>query len=120
MNCVRWQVVPLTAGNIISDIAHKDGSLKASKRGVLKTGLQSGLESRLQSGLDSALQTAPKSALKILEQIHINPQYTLTEQAKQTGYSRSWVAETMKRLQEQGIIKRIGSDKTGHWEIIGK
>ena len=115
------------AGNIIADIAHKDGSLKASKRGVLKTGLQSGLETRLQSGLEtrlqsgleSALQTAPKSALKLLEQIHINPQYTLTELAKQTGYSRSWVAETMKRLQEQGIIKRVGSDKTGHWEIIG-
>lgn len=107
------------AGNIIADIAHKDGSLKASKRGVLKTGLQSGLESRLQSGLESALQTAPKSALKILEQIHINPQYTFTELAKQTGYSRSWIAETMKRLQEQGIIKRVGSDKTGHWEIIG-
>ncbi|MBO5380650.1 MAG: winged helix-turn-helix transcriptional regulator [Bacteroides sp.] len=99
------------AGNIIADIAHKDGSLKASKRGSLKTGLQSGLE--------SALQTVPKSALKILEQIHINPQYTLTELAKQTGYSRSWVAETMKRLQEQGVIKRVGSDKTGHWEIIG-
>ena len=107
------------AGNIIADIAHKDDSLKASKRGVLKTGLQSGLESRLQSGLESALQTAPKSALKILEQIHVNPQNTLTELAKQTGYSRSWVAETMKRLQEQGIIKRVGSDKTGHWEIIG-
>ncbi len=83
-----------------------------------KTGLQSGLESRLQSGLESTLQTAPKSALKILEHIHINPQYTLTELAKQTGYSRSWIAETMKRLQEQGIIKRVGSDKTGHWEII--
>ena len=108
------------AGNIIADIAHKDGSLKASKRGVLKTGLQSGLESRLQSGLESALQTAPKSALKIIEQISNNPQYTLTELAKQTGYSRSWIAETMKRLQEQGIIKRVGSDKTGHWEIIGK
>lgn len=40
------------AGNIIADIAHKDGSLKASKRGGLETGLQSGLES------------APKSALK--------------------------------------------------------
>lgn len=115
------------AGNIIADIAHKDGSLKASKRGSLKTALQSGLESRLESrlenglenGLESAPKSAPKSALKILEHIHINPQYTLTELAKQTGYSRSWVAETMKRLQEQGIVKRVGSDKTGHWEIIG-
>jgi ATP-dependent DNA helicase RecG len=49
-----------------------------------------------------------------LEHIHINPQYTLTELANLTGYSRRWVAETMKRLQEQGIIKRVGSDKTGH------
>lgn len=40
------------AGNIIADIAHKDGSLKASKRGGLETGLETGLES------------APKSALK--------------------------------------------------------
>ena len=42
----------------------------------------------------------------------------MTDLANLTGYSRRWVAETMKRLQEQGIIKRVGSDKTGHWEII--
>ena len=112
------------AGNIIADIAHKDGSLKVSKRGVLKSGLQSGLESglesRLQSGLESALQTAPKSAPKIIEQINNNPRATITDIANLTGYSRSWVAETMKRLQEQGIIKRIGSDKSGYWEIVDK
>ena len=100
------------AGNIIADIAHKDGSLKVSKRGVLKSGLQSGLE--------SALQTAPKSAPKIIEQINNNPRATITDIANLTGYSRSWVAETMKRLQEQGIIKRIGSDKSGYWEIVDK
>lgn len=98
------------SGNIIADIAHKDDSLKASKRGSLKTALQSGLESRLQNGL--------KSAFKILEQIKTNPKSTLTELAKKTGYSRSWVAETMKRLQKQNLVKRVGSDKTGHWEII--
>jgi ATP-dependent DNA helicase RecG len=120
------------AGNIIADIAHKDGTLKASKRGVLKTGLQSGLESGLKSGLqsglqtalesalESALQTAPKSALKIIEQISNNPRATMTDLAKLTGYSRRWVAQTIKRLQEQNIIKRIGSDKSGYWEIIGK
>ena len=42
----------------------------------------------------------------------------MSDIANLTGYSRSWVAETMKRLQEQNIIKRICSDKTGHWEII--
>ena len=87
------------AGNIIADIAHKDGTLKASKRGSQKTALQ--------------------SALKIIEQISNNPRTTMTDLANLTGYSRRWVAQTIKRLQEQNIIKRIGSDKSGHWEIIG-
>jgi len=104
------------AGNIIADIAHKDGSLKASKRGSLKTALQSAPE----TALESALQTAPKSALKIIEQISNNSRVTMTDLANLTGYSRRWVAQTIKRLQEQNIIKRIGSDKSGYWEIIGK
>lgn len=108
------------AGNIIADIAHKDGSLKASKRGSLKTALQSAPESALQTALESALQTAPKSALKIIEEISNNPRATMTNLANLTGYSRRWVAQTIKRLQEQNIIKRIGSDKSGYWEIIGK
>ena len=72
------------AGNIIADIAHKDGSLKASKRGVLKTGLQSGLESRLQS----ALQSAPETALQIINEIRNNPNVTLSEIAEKIGVSR--------------------------------
>ena len=42
----------------------------------------------------------------------------MSDIANLTGYSRRWVAQTIKRLQEQNIIKRIGFDKTGHWEII--
>ena len=42
----------------------------------------------------------------------------MSDIANLTGYSRRWVAQTIKRLQEQNNIKRIGSDKTGHWEII--
>ena len=96
------------AGNIIADIAHKDGSLKASRRGTLKSGLQNILES------------TPKSVLEIIEQIRNNPKVTYADVVCVTGYSRSWVAKTMKRLQEQNIIKRVGSDKTGYWEIIDK
>lgn len=103
------------AGNIIADIVHKDNSLKASKRSAQK----SAPESALQTALESALQAAPKSALKIIEQLSINPRATMTDIANLTGYSRRWVAQTIKRLQEQNILKRIGSDKSGYWEIIG-
>ena len=78
------------------------------------------IEFKKESALKTALESRLKSGLKILEHIQNNPQSTLVELAKQTGYSRSWVAETMKRLQEQGIIKRIGSDKSGYWVIVDK
>jgi ATP-dependent DNA helicase RecG len=78
------------------------------ERGSLKTALKTALQSALQSALQTALESRLKSGLKILEHIQNNPQSTLVELAKQTGYSRSWVAETMKRLQEQGVINRIG------------
>ena len=42
----------------------------------------------------------------------------MTEVAELTGYSRRWVAQMMKRLQEQNVIRRVGSDKTGYWEIV--
>ena len=96
------------AGNIIADIANKDASVKASRRGALKNALQ------------TALQTAPETALQILEQIQINPKVTMTDLANLTGYSRRWVAQTMKQLQELNVIKRVGSTKTGYWEIIAK
>lgn len=104
------------AGNIIADIANKDASVKASRRSVLKSGLQSTPESTLES----TLENAPETALQILKQIQANPKVTMTEIANLTGYSRSWIAKTIKKLQEQNIIKHIGSNKGGYWEIISK
>ena len=107
------------AGNIIADIAHKDNTLRASRRGTTKkSGIESGTENGIESAPESALKSAPESALKILEQIQRNPKITMSDIAKQTGYSRRWVAEKMKRLQALNIIKRIGSNKTGYWEIL--
>ena len=41
-----------------------------------------------------------------------------TEIAKELSLARETVNRNMKKLQEQGIIKRVGADKNGHWEVI--
>lgn len=102
------------AGNIIADIAHKDNSLKASKRGALKTELQTAPE----TAPETALQTAPETALKIIQQIKYNSRITFSEISEETDISRRWVATIVKQLQENGRIKRIGPNKGGHWEIL--
>ena len=38
--------------------------------------------------------------------------------ADSLGIIRRAVAKHIKKLQEQGIIRRVGPDKGGYWEII--
>ena len=54
----------------------------------------------------------------IISAIFGNPYITQTELAKTLGISVVHVNKNMKRLQDQGIIRRVGPDKGGHWEVI--
>ena len=38
--------------------------------------------------------------------------------AIQVGMSRRWVEEQIKKLKSEGVIRRIGPDKGGYWDII--
>ena len=49
-----------------------------------------------------------------------NKNITATEISERLNSSLSTVKRKIKNLKEQGIIKRIGSDKTGYWKIIEK
>ena len=40
--------------------------------------------------------------------------------AKETGIASRNVQVHLRKLQEKGIIRRVGPDKGGHWEIIEK
>jgi Protein involved in cell division len=46
-----------------------------------------------------------------------NKNITATEISKRLNLSLSTVKRKIKSLKEQGIIERIGSDKTGYWKI---
>ena len=54
----------------------------------------------------------------IVNAIKQNQFVSQTEIAKELSLARETVNRNMKKLQEQGIIKRIGADKNGHWEVI--
>ena len=54
----------------------------------------------------------------ILAAISLHPDYSYEKFADECGVSRPTIARTIKNLQARKHIRRIGSDKTGHWEII--
>lgn len=54
----------------------------------------------------------------ILEVIRKNPYFSKEVIAVETGKSRATITRALSKLQNDGIIKRVGSDKTGHWVVI--
>lgn len=68
---------------------------------------------------ETALQSSPETALQIINEIRNNPNVTLSEIAEKIGVSRRWIATNMKHLQDTGVVKRVGPNKGGYWEIIG-
>ena len=57
---------------------------------------------------------------KILNIIRENPFISQKELAQKLSIARETVNRNMKQLQEQNIIRRVGADKNGHWEIVEK
>ncbi len=56
---------------------------------------------------------------KIVEIIINNPNVTIPQVAEQLDLNPRGIAKHFKALQEKGVIRRVGPDKGGHWEVIG-
>jgi ATP-dependent DNA helicase RecG len=56
----------------------------------------------------------------ILSIIAENNHITTEEIARLVGVVRRTIARDIHSLKAKGVLKRIGSDKTGHWQIIKK
>ena len=53
----------------------------------------------------------------IITAIRLNPKVTAAEIAMKLGVSSRAVEKRIKSLREKGLIRRIGGDKGGYWEV---
>ena len=65
-------------------------------------------------------KAGPTLADKIIEAITANSRITYDVLSAAVGMSRRTISREVKALLQQGKICRIGSDKTGHWEVVKK
>jgi ATP-dependent DNA helicase RecG len=64
-------------------------------------------------------KTTQKTAQKILDFISREPEITRERLAEAIGITDSGVKYQLRRLQEQGRLRRVGPDKGGRWEVVG-
>ncbi|MFA6569584.1 MAG: winged helix-turn-helix transcriptional regulator, partial [Victivallales bacterium] len=61
--------------------------------------------------------TVNDTARDTVNLIKANQRITIDELALKLNKSRRTVTRIIKKLQEDGVVSRIGSDKTGHWQV---
>ncbi len=64
--------------------------------------------------------TTQKTVEKILALIKENPRITQKELSEKTGLTRRGIEWNLQQLKDKKIIRRIGPDKGGYWEITKK
>ena len=57
---------------------------------------------------------------RIISAISDKPTITQSELAQMIGISIVHINKNMQKLQKAGIIKRVGPDNGGHWEVLGQ
>lgn len=64
--------------------------------------------------INDTVNDTVKTILALIEQ---NPSITYEEMTEKTGKSRRTISRIITEMKEKNIIARVGSDKTGYWEI---
>ena len=63
-------------------------------------------------------KTSQKTSQKIIDLIKEDPYISTSKMAEIIGVDRRNIARNIKKLQEQGVVRRVGPDKGGFWEVI--
>jgi ATP-dependent DNA helicase RecG len=76
------------------------------------------VENIAENIVDSIVEKLSTTRAMIVRIIWKNPNATAQSISKEINIASRNVQEHLRKLQEQGVIRRIGPDKGGHWEII--
>ena len=60
----------------------------------------------------------PVTAKKIYDLLREDGKYTYDRLADAVGVTRETVRVSIRSLVDAELIRRVGSDKTGHWEVV--
>ena len=67
---------------------------------------------------ETTQKTTEKTTQKMLKIMESNPSVTIDYLCEACGLTRDGINWNIRKLKEQGKIRRIGPDKGGHWEVV--
>ena len=103
-------------GGIMATIQREVFQKVQSGQGTTKSTTENVLENDQKSGRKN--QKWPEKAQQILDAILLNTRVSIQQLEEQLQLGHTTIKKILREMQIEGIIRRIGPDKGGHWEII--
>ncbi len=75
-------------------------------------------EALSKTSVKASGKTSVKTSDKILGELSLNSSMTIPELAEKIGVTARSIERNLKKLQDEGRLRRIGPAKGGHWEVI--
>ena len=75
------------------------------------------LEQRQETTPITTPITTPKTRERLFDLMRENPRVTQEEMAEHIGISVNGVKKHIAKLKKEGVLKRIGDNRTGYWEV---
>ena len=115
------------AGLPMPKIENVDGGVKVTFQRRNANSLQIGEQTtqktteKVTNGSDQKVaRKLPEIASVIMESIVGNNSVTIAELEMFTRLGHTTIKKVIREMQKENIIRRVGPDKGGHWEIINK
>ncbi|MDO9289240.1 MAG: hypothetical protein Q7T83_10660, partial [Thermodesulfovibrionales bacterium] len=77
-----------------------------------------GVEKGVDRGVEKGVDRLSANETLIYSLIKNNPHISKIEMMSQGSLTKKTVEYNLEKLKKKGILKRIGPDKGGHWEIV--
>lgn len=102
----------------LEKIIQLDKESKEKTRKQIQETREETREEDQKTKVETIVKTKVKTKVKLLELMTQKPDITREELAKNLDLTISGIDWNIRQLKKSGKIKRIGSDKDGHWEVI--
>ncbi len=95
-----------------SNVTNKSGAI--TEKGSVKSSVEVSEKASVQTSEQVSVQTSEQ----IIELMNENTKITIRELAHKIGVTERSIERNIKKLQEKGVLRRVGADKSGYWEVL--
>ena len=99
--------------------AEKDTEANGTEEAIIEIGGEVDSKENTGGEMDFKEKTGEKTGEKILLLMGKNPSITYEELAKELSMSKSGIGYAVRKLRNEGLVERVGSDKGGTWKVNG-